>query len=85
MLFIGVAESLKEIDKITDGELLSRYQKIDWIGVKGFRDIVVYRHFDIDAELFYWICTHELRPLSDTIKAMLRDFEPSLDSIIVPL
>ena len=85
MLFIGVAESLKDIDKITNGELLPRYPKIDWIGVKGFWDIVVYRHFDIDAELVYWICTHELRPLSDTIKAMLREFEPSLDSIIVPL
>ncbi len=73
MLFIAVGESLKNIDKITKGSLLTKYPEIDWSGVKGFRDIIVHHYFNIDAEQIFWICTHELRPLSEVIKKILRD------------
>ncbi len=32
MLLIAIGESLKNIDKITDGNLLSKYPQIDWRG-----------------------------------------------------
>ncbi|NLW35634.1 MAG: hypothetical protein GXY80_09175 [Syntrophorhabdus aromaticivorans] len=35
MLFIAIGESLKNIDKITEGRLLADYPEIDWSGVKG--------------------------------------------------
>lgn len=73
MLFIAVGESLKNIDKITGGALLSAYPEIDWTGVKGFRDIIAHHYFDIDAEQIFWICKHNLGPLSLTIKKMIKE------------
>lgn len=73
MLFIAIGESLKNIDKITGGALLSRYPEVDWTGVKGFRDIIAHHYFDIDAEQVFWICKHNLTPLSAAIKKIIRE------------
>jgi uncharacterized protein with HEPN domain len=73
MLFMAVGEALKNIDKITNGDLLSQYPEIDWKGVIGFRDVIAHQYFDIDAEQVFWICTHELRPLSLAIQTMIRE------------
>ena len=73
MLFIAIGEALKNIDKITNGSLLSQYAEIDWKGAKGFRDIITHHYFDIDAEEVFWICAHEVTPLSITIKKMIED------------
>lgn len=50
MLFIVIGESLKNLDKVTGGELLSAYTGIDWKGAMGLRDVIAHRYFDIDAE-----------------------------------
>jgi uncharacterized protein with HEPN domain len=71
MLFIAIGESLKHIDKITDGTLFADYPEIDWRGAIGFRDIIAHHYFDIDAEQVFWICNHEVTPLSITIKQMI--------------
>ncbi len=68
MLFIAVGEALKHIDKITDGQLLSRYPEIDWKGAMGFRDVIAHQYFDIDPEQVFWICANELMPLLATIR-----------------
>ena len=73
MLFLAIGESLKSIDKITGGSLLQSYPEIDWAGVKGFRDIIAHHYFDIDAEQVFWICKHNLAPLSATIGKMIKE------------
>jgi len=73
MLFIAIGEALKNIDKITGGSLLSQYPETDWKGAIGFRDIIAHHYFDIDAEEVFWICTHELAPLTAVIKKMMAD------------
>lgn len=73
MLFIAIGESLKNVDKITGGSLLPRYPQIDWTGAMKFRDIIVHHYFDVDAEQVFWICTHELLLLSETIKKMRQE------------
>lgn len=73
MQFIAIGEALKNIDKITDGRLLSQYSETDWKGAMGFRDIIAHHYFDIDAEEVFWICTHELSSLSATIKKIIED------------
>jgi uncharacterized protein with HEPN domain len=75
MLFIAIGESLKNIDKITGGALLVKYPEIDWAGVKGFRDIIAHHYFDIDADQVFWICKHDLIPLSAIIKRMIQETE----------
>ena len=73
MLFMAIGEALKNLDKITGGSLLSRYPEIDWKGVMGFRDIIAHHYFDIDAEQVFWICGHQIAPLSATIKKIILD------------
>ncbi len=73
MLFMAIGEALKNLDKITGGALLPRYSEIDWKGAMGFRDIIAHHYFDIDAEQVFWICSHEVAPLSATIKRIAKD------------
>ena len=75
MLFLAVGESLKKVDRMTDGKLLARYPGIDWKGTIGFRDVIANQYFDIDAEQVYWICSHHVEPLSETIKLMIFDLQ----------
>ena len=48
MLLIAVGESLKNLDKVTDGKLLPTYPSIPWKQVKGLRDIIAHHYFDVD-------------------------------------
>jgi uncharacterized protein with HEPN domain len=73
MLFMAIGEALKNIDRITGGVLLSQYPEIDWKGFIGFRDIIAHQYFDIDAEQVFWICVHEVGPLSAAIKKMIEE------------
>jgi len=73
MLFIVIGESLKNIDKITDGNLLRKYSGVNWSGVKKFRDIVAHHYFDIDAEQIFWIITNELENIHTAIKKIIQD------------
>lgn len=67
MLFMAIGESLKNVDKITGCDLLSRYPEIDWKGVIGFRDIIAHHYFDVDAEQVFWVCSRHVEPLTATI------------------
>ena len=75
MLLIAIGESLKNIDKITDKSLLSQYPEIDWKGAKGMRDIISHHYFNIDAEEIFWVCKHQMKPLSDTIAKIIKDLK----------
>ena len=75
MQLIVIGESLKNLDKITDGKLLPRYPEIDWRGVKGMRDIISHHYFDIDAEAIYDVCDNKLKPLMQTIQKILQELE----------
>ncbi len=75
MLVIAIGESLKNLDKITERSLLTRYSAVDWKGAMGMRDIITHHYFDIDAEQIFWVCEHQIRPLAETVKQMLDDME----------
>jgi len=53
MQLINTGEALKEIDKLTEGSLLSNYPDIDWKKAKGMRDIITHHYFDIDEETVF--------------------------------
>ena len=67
MLLIAVGESLKNLDKVTGGQLLPTYPSIPWKNVKGLRDIIVHHYFDVDAGQIWWIVSHEITPLEQAI------------------
>lgn len=75
MMLIAIGESLKNLDKITDGELLKRYPDIDWTGAKGMRDIISHHYFDLNAEVVYDVCKTKLPQLNATIENISSDLE----------
>jgi len=71
MLFIAIGESLKKIDKLTNNQLLVKYDHIDWKSIKGMRDILSHHYFDMNAEAIYNVCNDELDALHIVIKEIL--------------
>ena len=67
MLLIAIGESLKNLDKTTNGVLLPTYPSIPWKNVKGLRDIIAHHYFDVDASQILWIIKNELSPLKKAI------------------
>lgn len=73
MLLIAIGESLKNIDKITNNELLAKYPQIDWKAAKGIRDMVAHHYFDIDAGEVYFVCDNELEVLGAAIDKIIEE------------
>ncbi len=73
MLFIAIGESLKNIDKLTEKKLLSKYENIDWKAIKGMRDVLSHHYFDMNAEAIYNVCTDDIDTLHETIKLMIEE------------
>jgi len=73
MQLIAIGESIKNLDKVTDCELLKNYPEVDWRGAKGMRDIISHHYFDIDAEAIYLVCKEKIKPLGDTIEKIFNN------------
>ena len=71
MQLIAIGESIKNLDKITENELLPKYPATEWKKIMGLRDIISHHYFDVDAEVIYDVCKKHINPLAKTIKAML--------------
>ena len=67
MLLIAIGDSLKNLDKTTNGLLLPTYPSIPWKNVKGLRDIIAHHYFDVDASQILWILKNEISPLKVAI------------------
>ncbi len=73
MMLIAIGESLKNLDKVTNGELLATYPGVDWKGAKGARDIISHHYFDLNAEAVYGICLKDMPLLTATVEKMIQD------------
>lgn len=51
MKLIAVGESIKNLDKLSNRNLLVKYPQIPWREVMGMRDIIVHHYFEIDADV----------------------------------
>ncbi|WP_423127232.1 HepT-like ribonuclease domain-containing protein [Gaoshiqia sp. Z1-71] len=66
MKLVAVGESIKNLDKITNRELLCQYPQINWKQAMGMRDIIVHHYFDVDAEEIYKTLQEDI-PLLRTV------------------
>ena len=73
MLLIAIGESLKRLDKMTEGKLLSRYPQVEWKQVMGMRDVLSHHYFDMNAEVVYSVCAYHIGILEQTVEMMLAD------------
>ena len=75
MLLITIGESLKKLDKVTNGKFLSEYPEIEWKKVKGLRDIITHQYFDVNSEAIFDVCEVKLLELIEVVKKMLADMQ----------
>lgn len=67
MVIEAIGESFKQLDKVTNNELLPLYPSIEWREVKGVRDVIAHHYFDIDANEIFTIVNNDLETLKDAI------------------
>ena len=73
MQLIAIGESVKHLDKVTNGELLPGYPQVEWQRVMGMRDVLSHHYFDLDAEAVYVVCETHIPELIDTLQSILAD------------
>lgn len=71
MNLIAIGEAVKNLDKITHGELLSRYPQVYWNGVMRMRDKIAHHYFEVDADVVYRTIIEDIPILKNTIQQML--------------
>ena len=74
MKLIAVGESVKNLDKITDKELLVNYPAVNWKDVMGMRDIIVHHYFGVDPD----VVLQTLREDIPLLLGVLKDIESDL-------
>lgn len=75
LIFIG--ESVKNIDKISKGELLRKYPLVPWSEVMKLRDLIAHHYFRIDADLIFITIKDDLKPLKQILALMKEDLSDS--------
>jgi uncharacterized protein with HEPN domain len=73
MKLSAVGESIKNLDKITNHELLPQYSEIPWKNVMGVRDFIVHHYFEVDADVIFSICKNDVPVLLSVITRMIED------------
>ena len=75
MKLIAVDESIKNLDKVTNKQLLSQYTQIQWKQAMGMRDIIVHHYFDVDAEQIYNTLKDDIPTLIDVLAKMKNELK----------
>ena len=73
MRFSAIGEGFKNIDKLSNNQLLIKYPNIPWKNVKGIRDILSHHYFNLDAEVIFDICKKEINELLETTILIMED------------
>ena len=51
MNLIALGEEVKNLDKVSNGELFPKYNQIQWGGIMRMRDKIAHHYFEVDAEV----------------------------------
>ena len=66
----AIGETVKKIDKYSNGQILSKYPAIPWKKIMGMRDIIAHHYFEIDVETVFNIVKNDIHPLLNVIQQM---------------
>ena len=80
MRLVAIGEGFKNIDKLTDKQLLPNYPNVNWKGVKGVRDILSHHYFDLDAETIFVICNSQIDELLMVTNSMITDIKSTIQN-----
>jgi uncharacterized protein with HEPN domain len=63
MQLIAIGEAVKQIDKLTDKQLLKNYSDTPWREISGMRDVLSHHYFDLNAEVVFEVTTEHIANL----------------------
>ena len=72
MLIEAIGEGVKQIDRKTNGELLTLRPEIPWEDVMGIRNHIAHGYFDIDGDLIFSTIKNDLDALQQAIEYFLK-------------
>jgi uncharacterized protein with HEPN domain len=73
MQLIAIGQGIKDIDKITQKNLLIQYSNIPWKNIAGIRDILSHNYFNLNAETVYGILGENIEELKETLEQIVID------------
>ena len=73
MNLIALGESVKGLDKLTNGELLPKYPQIYWGGVMRMRDKIAHHYFDIDTDVVFLTLEEDIPSMLPVVEQMIAD------------
>jgi uncharacterized protein with HEPN domain len=77
MQLIALGEATKNLDKVTEGQLLPRYGEIEWRRIMGMRDFLSHHYSDTNEEIVFNACAKYVPRLRQAVEQMLRDLDNS--------
>jgi uncharacterized protein with HEPN domain len=69
----AIGETIKKIDKYSNGQIFSRYPAIPWKKIMGMRDIIAHHYFDVDIEVVFSIVKNDIEPLLRIIRQIKQE------------
>ncbi|MAD41906.1 MAG: hypothetical protein CL623_05890 [Arcobacter sp.] len=75
MQLIAIGQGIKDVDKLTNKELLINYSNIPWRNIAGIRDILSHNYFNLNAETVFGILGENIEELKKTLETILKDLK----------
>jgi uncharacterized protein with HEPN domain len=70
MNLIALGEAVKNLDKVSNGELLPQYPQIQWGGIMRMRDKIAHHYFEVDAEVVLLTVKEDIPQVKSVIDQM---------------
>ena len=73
MNLIALGETVKGLDKQTNGQLLKNYPEVYWRGVMGMRDKISHHYFEIDTDVVFRTLEEDIPKMKPVVEKMIVD------------
>jgi uncharacterized protein with HEPN domain len=73
MNLIALGETVKGLDKQTDGLLLKNYPEVYWKGVMGMRDKISHHYFEIDTDVVFRTIEEDIPQMKPVVEKIIND------------
>lgn len=73
MNLIALGEAVKNLDKVSNGELLPKYDQIYWGGIMRMRDKIAHHYFEVDAEVVLLTIKEDIPQVKTAIERMINE------------
>lgn len=75
MQLLAIGESIKQVDRVTGGDLFSLYPGIDWRSIMRMSDVISHHYYNVNAEVVYGVCKTDIGSLRREIERILQELE----------